>query len=233
MSKLIDLSRGYDSLSEQDKLYLAARGKLPKEYITDGIRSALNISGVTSNVAYGAHTGTTATLTDEELEAELARRRASADPEKAFEKGEGNAKNALMPDLDNPHSERLDSIKENYEQSQSEAAARHAASQTAAAGPSVPSLGAPGVTQRTEVGQVTTPASTDDDEDDDTLSPEDYADEDTETTNKQLRAEILRRNEERDEAGLEPLSIEGKKADLVRALQQDDEERADEDDDGE
>jgi hypothetical protein len=225
MSKVIDLSKGYDSLSEQDKLYLAARGKLPKEHISDSLRAALDISGAPSTVAYGAHTGTVATMTDDELEKELERRRASA--ESAY-KGD-DPKKALMPGLENPHSERLDAVKENHEQAASEANKRHAAAQAAGAGPVVPSLGAPGVTQRTEVPQGTVSSDDDDDDEEDGLDPEDYADADTSTTNKELRGEIVRRNAARQAAGLEPLELDGNKATLVAALQQDDEERADDD----
>lgn len=217
MSKVIDLSRGYDALSEQDKLYLAARGKLPKDHITDGIREALNVSGVTSNVAYGAHTGTVATMTDAQLEAELEKRRATAD---GAYKGD-NPKKALMPDLDNPNSERLDKVNETHETFAGEAGAKLAASQAAAAGPVVPSLGAPGTTQRAEV-VGTTPADDDDEDEDEGLSPEDYADADTATTNNELRNEIIRRNEGRAEE--DKLSLDGNKAQLVATLQADDED---------
>lgn len=217
MSKVIDLSQGYGALSEQDKLYLASRGKLPKEHISEGIRTALNLSGEASSVAYGAHTGTVATMTDDELEAELNRRKAQAD---AAYKGDDPQK-ALMPGLDNPHSERLDLIKETQETFDSEKDAKHAAATKAAAGPVVPSLGAPGTTQRTEVNQAADDEEDEEDEDEG-LSPEDYASPDTATTNRELRAEISRRNEGRADEDKIPLG--DNKAELVAALQADDED---------
>ena len=226
MAKVINLSRGFEALSEQDKLYLAARGRLPKEYITDDIRKALDVSGAATNVAYGAHTGTVATMTDAQLEAELEKRRAAAD---SAYKGDDPRK-ALMPDLDNPHSERLDEVNATHETFDSEKGKKLAAATAAATGPVVRSLGAPGATQRSEVPR---PVGIDDDEEDEEedegLSPEDYADADTSTTNQELRNEIARRNDARAEEGLEPLSLDGNKAALVATLQADDEERGAED----
>lgn len=221
MSKVIDLRGGFADLSEEEKLYLAARGRLPKEHITDGIRQALNLSGEASTVAYGAHTGTVATMTEAELEQELERRRKTA---KEAPGGNKNARKELMPDLDNPNSERLDYVEGAHKakKESGEEGKRLAASTTAATGPVVPSLGAPGQTQRVEVGGT---AADDDEDEDEGLSPEDYAEPDTATPNAELRAEIARRNEQRREQGFDDLSLDGNKATLVETLQADDAER--------
>lgn len=226
MSKTIDLRRGYEDLSAEEKLYLAARGRLPKEHITADIREALNLSGEASNNAYGAHTGTVATMTNEQLEAELKRRETEAGTSLG-----AKGKKALMPDLDNPHSERLDYVEEAHRQKREsgEEGQRLAASTMASTGPVAPSLGAPGATQREEVTRHSVIEDDGEgDDEDEGLSPEDYATPDTETTNPVLRAEIVRRNEEREEAGLEQLSLDGNKAALVATLQADDKERASE-----
>jgi hypothetical protein len=165
-------------------------------------------------------------MTTAELQAELEKRQAEAEKQP-------QGPDELQPDLKNPHSERLKYVEGAHQQKKEsgEEGKRLAAATTASMGPSVPSLGAPGNSSRTELGAFQDELNDDDEDEDDEdegLSPEDYASADTETTNKELRAEIARRNDEREEAGLEALSLDGNKADLVATLQRDDEERAEE-----
>lgn len=62
-----------------------------------------------------------------------------------------------------------------------------------------------------------------DEDDEDRLGPDDYAS----ASNDMLRTEIVKRNEEREnDEDFEPLSIDGKKADLIATLEADDAENA-------
>ncbi len=75
MARDIDLSGGHEALSHEDKLYLAQRGRLPEEHYDAQLRQELNLSkGVTLDTI--GHTGTVEQLSTEELEKELAKRRA-------------------------------------------------------------------------------------------------------------------------------------------------------------
>jgi hypothetical protein len=212
MSRQIDLSRGYGALSEGDKLYLAARGRLPKEHVSAGIRQALDHSGEVSSVAYGAHTGTVATMTTAELERELKARKTVETTQ--LEKLPGKSlPDKLQPGLKNPHSERLQQYEDDQEVFEGERPEKMAAADTAQRGPAVPSLGAPGVGHRTEVtgnkGQQV------EEEDVDSFEPTRESGDDAYIegwTNERRRSELAGRG----------LSIEGNKATMIDRLRRSD-----------
>lgn len=210
--RTIDISKGYDKLKEEDKLYLAQRGKLPAQHITDSLRAKLDLSGRASTVAYGANTGDIRTMSVDELESELERRRANAD-----EFGEDDVPaEYLMPDLDNPHSERLDDIEANQEETARTQHKRDAARNKAAAGPAVPTLGHPAdrnLTRHSVIEEV------DDDEDhsdeeefEPTVEEGDDAYTSEEWTKKALKVESEGRG----------LVTDGNKTDLIARLKRDD-----------
>lgn len=155
MSRTIDVSKGYSKLSERDKLHLLQRGKLPEQFITDDLRAKNDLSGRASLVAYGGNTGSVRTATVEELEAEIARRKDQNFAE------DDDPRDDLMPDLKNPHSERLSDIEDNRKETERTQARRDAARQAAASGPAVPTRGHPAASAKELVGM----SSVDDDED--------------------------------------------------------------------
>ena len=79
-----DVDPNAKNLSDDDKLYLAQRGQLPTDVMSvEDQRKLLDPSGAGPSVLELGNTGTVATMTTDELEAELERRRAEVvDPKK-------------------------------------------------------------------------------------------------------------------------------------------------------
>jgi hypothetical protein len=163
------------SLSEDEIRYLQERDRLPANY-TKVATGQFQATPVEST----ANTGTVATMTTEDLEAELERRRVMQ------EAAGGGFHESTVPGVHIPT--RKDAM--------------HVA----------PNGGTPEALRTPGSGVASTVQTEDDDEDDG-----EYGD----WTNNELRAEIARRNDGREEA--DKLSLDGKKADLIATLEADDE----------
>lgn len=210
----IDVTKGYDKLSEKDKIYLATRGKLPREHVTDSIRQKLDLSGRASTVASGGNSGTIRNASTAELEAELEARKNELYDE------DDNPVEFLMPDLANPHSEREDEINANHEETASTQHKRDAAAQKAKAGPAVPTLGHPANKNLTEFSVISDPDDEEGDDEEFEPTVEEGDDAYSEWKKKALVAEAEGRG----------LSSEGKAADLVARLKRDDADELEEGD---